>query len=44
MEESNSEVTVCSECEGGGMTMKLYPNGPCEVTCESCDGDGYIEE
>lgn len=34
----------CSECEGGGIVPKLYPNGHTEERCEKCDGEGQIYE
>ena len=33
---------ICPECEGSGMFMALYPNGPTEVYCEECYGEGVV--
>ena len=34
---------TCPNCYGGGIEMKLYPNGPTEIKCEICNGNGYEE-
>lgn len=34
----------CPRCFGGGMEIIGTPNGPSEIKCDKCYGEGYIEE